>query len=172
MSQPADKAAEEEREFERAVAKEVRKDLDNDNRPAIERHFEDVLDEINTSQSSSTPVGGPNRKERDAAERGIREFCQALKKALTEVLKSERLKLRHVVSDAERGVVITAEDAMRNSWEVAFAWEGLERIQSLAKGNHLMVLDAVAAKCLMELRDARARWWAGRKPRAKPVGVA
>jgi hypothetical protein len=81
------------------------------------------------------------------------------------------LKLRHVTSE-EIGIVVVAEDGMNHSWQVSFSWEGLERLEQEFHGDALRVLDAVAGRCLYELRDARARWWMGRGPRRQPVGVA
>jgi hypothetical protein len=153
----------EEREFERAVAKEVRHDLDNDNRPAIERHFEDLLDEIHTSESSSTPVGGPTRKEQDEAERGIREFCTVLRETLVSAMTADSLQIRHVTAE-EAGIIVTAEDSLKNSWQVTFEWEGLEKLQLDFNGNGPRILSAVAGRCLLELRSARERWWRGRRP--------
>jgi hypothetical protein len=76
---------------------------------------------------------------------------------------SDSLKLRHVISE-EAGIVVTAEDGMRNSWQVTVSWEGLEQARAQF-GDGPRFLSAVAGRALFELRDARARWWRGRMPR-------
>jgi hypothetical protein len=163
VAEPIDKAAAEESEAVDALSREVRRDLDNDNRPAIERHFEDLLDEMHSSQSRANDVGGPDRKERDAAERGLREFCAAIRGALDQQLGTDSLKLRHVLPE-EAGIVVTAFDGLDNSWQITITWEGLERARA-EFGDGPRLLSAIAGRALFELRDARHRWWRGRMPR-------
>lgn len=157
-----DKAAKEEADFENRVAAEVRRDLNNDNTPAIERHFEDLLDELTSNPSRADGTGGPNASEREDAERGVRDFCNVLWRSIDDSLKTDSLTLRHVLPEDE-GVVITAEDGLGHSWQVTINWEGLEQAR-IQFGDGPRMLSAIAGRALLELRNARARWWRGHVP--------
>ena len=151
----ADDTVETDPAEQRAIAAEVRHDLENDNRP--ERHFEDLLDQMHTSASRAQDTGLPSREEQAAAELLLRQFCQAIDRGVTEAVAGDGLRVRHVTAQ-EDCIAAVVEDRLGNGWQASCSFATLER--DLERyGDGPAFVQAQVAKIVGVVRQARARWW-------------
>lgn len=141
----------------RALSAQVRRDLENDNRPAINRHFEDLLDGLSSSASRASDTGLPSRDEQQEAEAMLREFCRAMDRGVGEALQGDGLRVRHVTAQ-EDCIAVVVEDRLGNSWQTTCPFAQLER--DLERHGHgpSFVAEQVG-RAVRAVRQARGHWW-------------
>lgn len=141
----------------RAIGVEVRRDLEEGDRPAINRHFEDLLDSMSSSASRAIDTGLPSRDEQQAAELMLRELCRAIDRGVGEALRGDGLRVRHVTAQDD-AIVAVIEDRLGNGWQISCPFDALERDLE-RHGDGLGFVAAQVRRVVFAARQSRARWW-------------
>lgn len=120
----ADYTSSESKEVQ-ALADDVNKAIRNGDTPKLMKYFEDVLDNLHTSPSSSVFKEGDEEEDegfstadRDNIARQEAEFRVALIVQVTDSLKSHGLRVSRVLEDGERdGYLVYATDRVGRVYE-------------------------------------------------------
>lgn len=136
-----------------ALSAQVNQDLQNGN---ATKHFEDVLDELNSTQAR--PTNEPDAHDRDEERRMCLAVAAQLKRDATRHLLSHGMRVEHVrESDGHKGYTATMRDREGRQFEAHITWDEANRPDGDGHALYLMMVDAVVERALLARKTYFAR---------------
>lgn len=143
-----------------ALAEECNRAIREHDTPALMRYFEDVLDNLHSSPSSSVfSEPEASTHEREKLERDDAQFRAALTIQVNEALRGHGIRVTRVLENGERdGYVVCARDRAGRGYETTLKYGKAEELSAIYgdEGMVRRMFDEVARAILNE----RARYFA------------